>query len=392
VSASFSFSSAVSIEKDLDQALRQLTSKALKPLDGNADLAFVFTTPGGHAQNPELCRRLRELTGVSALIGCTGESIFGTGLEISQSPAISLLLVQLKKTHLQSLKIDCQRRKQGFEFPGWPGDLPHRMPENARLILFCDPYSFAIEEFLELANEKHPGLPVYGLVASAGREHGQHKLLMNDEVFDTGAVALYLDSPLKSRFLLSSGCLPVAEPFVISKAHDNFIEEIAGQKASELLKDIFQSSPEDIQSLLQQGVFVGFVIDEYRKEFGAGDFLIRNILGVDARSGALSLPSEIRRGQKIQFHVRDANSALEELDVLLEKTREQAVLPEAALLFSSRKRRQLLFSKAHIDSRIFQNNFGDIPLAGASSLAEICPLGGHNFLHTFSANFSLFCR
>ena len=77
--------------------------------------------------------------------------------------------------------------------------------------------------------------------------------------------------------------------------------------------------PEDERELLHNGLLIGRAISEYRETFGRGDFLVRNVIGVDQESGAIAMADYIRTGQTVQFHVRDAETADEDLRLMLDK-------------------------------------------------------------------------
>ena len=69
--------------------------------------------------------------------------------------------------------------------------------------------------------------------------------------------------------------------------------------------------------LVNQGLHLGVVIDEHQADFGRGDFLVRNVLGADQANGAIAIGDEVEVGTTVQFHVRDAESADEDLRMLL---------------------------------------------------------------------------
>lgn len=85
--------------------------------------------------------------------------------------------------------------------------------------------------------------------------------------------------------------------------------------------------------------------------------------------------------------MRDADSAREDLRVMLERERtvdERAVV--GALLFSCNGRGQALFGQPHHDIRALQTAFPDAPVAGFFAAGELGPVGGRNFLHGSTAS------
>ncbi len=142
---------------------------------------------------------------------------------------------------------------------------------------------------------------------------------------------------------------------------------------------------EEERDLFRGGLHVGLVVDEHKAEFSRGDFLVRNLLGADESSGALAVGEQVSVGQTVQFHVRDAGAADEDLREML-----TGVDADAALLFTCNGRGRHLFTVPDHDAGMVENLLGPIPLAGAFCAGEIGPVGGRNFLHGFTASLALF--
>jgi small ligand-binding sensory domain FIST len=184
---------------------------------------------------------------------------------------------------------------------------------------------------------------------------------------------------------VSQGCRPIGRPYVVTKAEQNLIEELAGKPAMERLQELAAAATEDERELLRQGLHVGLVVDEHKADFARGDFLVRNLLGADEQTGALAVGEQVGVGQTVQFHVRDAAAADEDLRELLADAD-----ADAALLFTCNGRGRHLFGVADHDAGLVEKLLGPIPLAGAFCAGEIGPVGGRNFLHGFTASLALF--
>jgi small ligand-binding sensory domain FIST len=178
---------------------------------------------------------------------------------------------------------------------------------------------------------------------------------------------------------------------VITRAQENIIQELSGRPPLFHLQQLFQELKPEEQKLFQEGLHVGRVINEYQEKFNRGDFLVRNVLGVDQDSGALAITDLIRVGQTIQFHVRDASTADEDLHALLQMDRAaNEKKPQGALLFTCNGRGKRLFGEPHHDARTIQQEAGPLPLAGFFAAGELGPVGGKNFIHGFTASVMLF--
>ena len=157
------------------------------------------------------------------------------------------------------------------------------------------------------------------------------------------------------------------------------------------LRAIYQELPARDQELFQNGAHVGLAMSEYRESFGRGDFLVRNIYRIDRSTGAMLITDRIRVGQTVQFHVRDAESADEDLRLLLrQELAAHAAPPRAALLFTCNGRGTRLFGEPHHDAGVLRAELGPVPVAGLFAAGELGPVGGRNFIHGFTASVVLF--
>jgi small ligand-binding sensory domain FIST len=228
-------------------------------------------------------------------------------------------------------------------------------------------------------------------MASGGGQPGESPLLIGADLRNEGAVGVLLRGPVKARSVVSQGCRPIGKPMIITKARDNIILELGGKTALDQLQQIWQELGPRDRELVQHGLHVGRVISEYRESFKRGDFLIRNVMGLDKASGALAITERVRVGQTVQFHVRDAATADEDLHALLQlDSRSHAANPAAALLFSCNGRGTRLFGQPDHDARAVRAEKGDVPLAGFFAQGELGPVGGVNFIHGFTASVVLF--
>jgi small ligand-binding sensory domain FIST len=202
----------------------------------------------------------------------------------------------------------------------------------------------------------------------------------------SGAVGVVLPPEIGVRTIVSQGCRPVGSPFTVTKAAGNVVLELGGQPAIARLEELVARADERDRALLAEGLHVGVVVDEHKTEFERGDFLVRAVLAADRRSGALTIGDDVSVGQVLQFHVRDADSADDDLLSLLEGSRDT----NAALLFTCTGRGRRMFKQPDHDTNAVEDQLGPVALAGAFCAGEIGPVGGRNFLHSFTASLALF--
>ena len=263
------------------------------------------------------------------------------------------------------------------------------MAKWAVMLLLADPFTFPADYLLERVNEDHAGAIVVGGMASGAREPGENRLFYQNETLTDGAVGIMFDESARIKTIVSQGCRPIGDPLVITKADRNIIEQLGGVSALQRLEAVFHELPTHEQLLVQRGLLVGRVMTEYQDQFEAGDFLIRNVLGVDREAGAIAIADYVRPGQTIQFHVRDELAAHRDLELLLRRQKKQ-MAAKAGLLFTCNGRGSRMFSEPSHDASTIGAELGPVPLAGFFAQGEIGPIAGKNFLHGFTASIALF--
>jgi small ligand-binding sensory domain FIST len=353
-----------------------------------ADLAVVFVSGGYGPQVRAACEGLADFVGARTVIGTTAEGVLAGGAEHETEPAVAVWLATLPGATIVPLSVEYTQTPDGGMFAGWPPDAGS-WPDNSALLLLADPFSFPIDAFLRRLEEDHPGLPVVGGVASGGMQPGSNTLVIDGRTYDTGAVGVLVGGAVRIRPVVSQGCRPVGRPFVITKAEANLIVELGGRPALERLREVYAALPPADQALVKSSLFVGRAANEYRDQFGRGDFLVRNVAGADPDSGVLAVGDLVRLGQTVQFHVRDAASADEDLRELLARAAAAGPAPAGALVFTCNGRGTRLFSRAHHDAACVQECLGPIPAAGFFAQGELGPIGRLNCVHGFTASIAL---
>ena len=387
-----SFAAALSVLSETHQAIHEACSQALDRLGSQPDLAFMFFSPHPMESAERIAATVRGMIGTGSLLGCPGEAIVGNDQEIEGNAALSLWLAQFPKTvQLHVFHLEVEKTLEGHSLVGWPDRLADAQPDHSAMLLLGDPFSFPVDAFLRHLNENHPGLQVMGGMASGINQPGACRLILEDRAFDRGAIGVLIEGSVGIRSIVSQGCRPIGRHMVITRGKGNVIAELGGKAPLEQLQDLWQELGPDERSLCERGLHVGRVINEYQGEFQRGDFLVRNVMGLDQDSGSLAINDAIRVGQTVQFHVRDSITADEDLRTMLQAaTKSHEARPGGALLFTCNGRGTRLFSQPHHDARAIRAELGNLPLAGFFAQGELGPVGGQNFIHGFTASVVLF--
>jgi len=378
---------ALVLTADPGAAARRAVEEARAALgDLPPTLAVLFASAHFLGSAEALVASVAEQTGSLPLIGCVAEAVAGGAREVESEPAVALWL-GAGLGPVESFAMEFVRTPSGGAYGGY------RFAQEAAGVhlMICDPFSFPADGLLAHLNEHVPGAVVMGGMASGGLRSRQTRLFLDGRVLSRGAVGAHLPRA-EVHPLVAQGCRPVGNPYIITRADGNVIHELGGRQPLARLRELAAMLPGRDQELLAQGVHLGVVIDEYRAEPGQGDFLIRGVVGADPESGAMVVGDEIQVGRTVQFHVRDADSADQDLRRALD--RESAALggrrPAGALLFTCNGRGSRLFSEPDHDAGLIAKMLGEIPVAGFFCAGELGPVGRRNFLHTFTASIALF--
>jgi len=367
-------------------AARRAVSEARAALGGSSpSFAVLFASEHFFGDAEALVAAVAGATGQVPLIGCVAEAVAGGSREVESEPAISLWLAA-ELGPVETFAMEFAGTPTGGAFGGYRFD----QPVGVRLMI-CDPFTFPVSDLLAHLNEHVPEATVMGGMASGGLQLRQSRLFLDGRVLSRGAVGASLPQA-EVHALVAQGCRPVGNPYTTTRADGNVIFELGGRPPLERLRDLAAALPTSDRELLAQGVHLGMVIDEYQAEPGQGDFLIRGVAGVDPESGAIAVGDEVVVGQTVQFHVRDAGSADEDLRRTLERAAAALGTRRAAgaLLFTCNGRGSRLFAEPDHDAGLLAEVLGKIPVAGFFCAGELGPVGGQNFLHAYTASIALF--
>jgi small ligand-binding sensory domain FIST len=385
------FAAQLSTHETCRQAMDDICSDISAQLGGaSPDLAVAFVSHDLARQYSRIAETLSEGLGAKTLIGCTGESIVGGSREIEQGPALSVWCGVMPGAAITPFHVTFERTPDGIVCLGLPeGDEP--TSAGSTVLFLADPFTCGVDAFKARLDDDLPGAPVLGGMASGGAGPGKNHLFLGTERVAGGGVGVVLRGGPRVHSITSQGCRPIGETFVVTRAEQNVLFELGGRPALQRLQDVFGNLSVEDRELVRQGLHVGSVINEYQDAFRRGDFLISNVVGADHESGAIAIGNPIRTGQTVQFHVRDAATADEDLRHLLtEWQASHPVRPAGALLFTCNGRGTRLFAAPHHDASVVQELCGPIPLAGLFAQGEFGPVAGRNYIHGYTASVALF--
>ncbi len=358
-------------------------------------LGLVFMSPEWFDDAEEALEVLRVHAQIPLLVGCSSAGLIVNRQEIEGVPGLALGLYHLPGAELRAVHFSQEEVEAAAEETAhWVRVTGVRPGDTTGWLVFADPFHLDGETWLAQWNETYPGLPVLGGLASGRASEQRTQVYWNGAVHEAGAVALSVGGAVELLGGVSQGATPIGQPWTITRAQGNLIQEIGNRPAYQVLADTFNGLSGEEQKRAQGNLLVGFVANEYQEEFQRGDFLIRNLLGGDPKSGVLAVGARPRPGQSLQFQCRDPEAATEDLLESFTRTRDavgdRPLYGGCLCLCNGRGRR--LFQRQNHDAELTQEVFGPLGVTGFFGSGEMGPLAGRNYLHGYTASLALFAK
>ena len=354
-------------------------------LDGVPDLAVVFIDSQFALHYRDIIARIREETGALHLIGCSANGVIGTALEAEGESAISVMTLRLPDLRLMPLALvprlsldSVLASVEGAEAKVW--------------LVLADPHTTHVEQIVAALAARAPAAAILGGLASAHNERHGTAIFVDDHVYRAGAALLGISGAVGVHTLVAQGAEPIGQPWTITACDSNLVRAVGSRPAFEVLRETLDALDEPTRERARRNLLVGLAMDEYRDAHGRGDYLVRNVLGIDRESGVVAINAVPRVGQTLQFQFRDAAAADDDLVSQLDDFKanlapDRVVL--GALLCACNGRGRSLFETPNHDAQALASVLGTVPMAGLFCNGEIGPVGGKTFLHGFTASIAL---
>ncbi len=336
----------------------------LGELPPGANLGFLYATDILADDLSSLLAFLRGKTGVKDWVGSVGLGIAATGVEIYDRPAAAVLIAALPEKSFRVFAPLGGGADDG-------GLAAFKNDHNAWLaahgpvfgVAHGDPRTRALDEILSAFNSVTSCFLVGGLSASRG---GLPQIA--GAVTEGGLSGVLFDPGVRAVVGLTQGCTPIGETRTITATEGDAIVELDGRPALEVFKeDIGDLLAHDLRRVAGY-IFAGFPI----AGSDTGDYLVRNLTGIDMGQGWIQVGEPVEPGRRVVFCRRDHDSARADLRRMLKDVKRRAGKgPKAALYFSCIARGRNLFGERSEELKLVQSELGDLPLAGFFANGEI---------------------
>jgi small ligand-binding sensory domain FIST len=358
----------------------------------HVSLGLVFMAPRFFLHAKQVLEILRVHAQVPLLAGCSGQSLVVGSQEIEQNPGLTLGLYSLPKAELKAVRFTQKQVEESNGAAYWRLETGIEPEQTNGWLVFGDPFHLDPDSWLRTWNEAYSAVPTVGGLASGDFTARATQVYLNGDIFDDGGVAISVGGGVSLVGVTSQGCTPIGETWTLTRVEQNIIHEIGNRPAYEVLAETFNKLSPEEQRKARGYLFIGLVVNEYLEEFHRGDFLVRNLIGADPRSGSIAVGGLPRMGQTVQFQRRSAAAATEDMEILLARARGELAGRTifGGCLCSCNGRGQGLFGSPNHDAQMIQGQLGPMGLAGFFCNGEIGPVGQKAFLHSYTASLALF--
>ena len=324
----------------------------LGPLPVEASLGFVYVSDQHAVHFADIVRSLKAETLIPHWSGTIGSAVCATNTEYYDQAALVVLLTDIPPAH--------------FHMFASPQELTQSADSNAVhvAVVHGDPRNGQMAPLIaQMPDTIGNGYLVGGLTSSQ-----THYFQLADELCEGSLSGVVFDEQVPIMTGLTQGCSPVGPTHALTECDSNIAITIDNRPALEVMKeDIGEILARDL-SRIGGYIFAGFPV----ADSDTGDYLVRNLLGIDPTSGALAIGDYLQVNSPIMFCKRDGRTAVEDLQRMVNKLKDRARSNiKGALYFTCLGRGQHMFGEPHRELELISEILGEIPLAGFYANGEI---------------------
>ncbi|HHJ18067.1 MAG TPA: histidine kinase [Gammaproteobacteria bacterium] len=346
------------------QDWQQAATQCLEQMGGipaQANLGFLYVTDLYADQLQRILEHLRTVTGVAHWTGTVGIAICAGDREYAQTSAMAVMIGCFPE---HSFRILPFYNRTADRLPAsWDNWL--RQSDSHVAAVHGDPGNDNLPMLLSQLQKELPGGYLVGGISSS---HGSHPQIA-DELLDGGLSGVVFNNQVAVATGLTQGCSLIGERHTISDCDNNILNGIDNRPALDVFnEDIGEILARDLERAAGY-IFIALPI----KGSDTGDYLVRNLIGVDTRGKRIAVGDIIYPGQRIQFCRRDGKTAREDMQRMLDDLQGRLPgPPKGGLYYSCLGRGQALFGTDSDELDMIRDTLGEFPLVGFFANGEIC--------------------
>ena len=354
---------AHSFAEDWREALEACLSGLSVP--AGANLGFVYFSDRYSQDADAILRRLREATAIDEWVGSVGIGICGGDDARVDGGGIAVLVGRFDPASFRIFS--------GRQPLVGAGASPYFA------VVHADPHTPDMPDLVaDMAGKVSSGFITGGM--SSAREA---TLQIANGVLSGGISGVAFTDAVAVATRLSQGCSPLPGRYVITQAERNVIGTLDHRPALDVYKEAVGEVLARDLARAAHYVLAGLPVPGRE----AGDYLVRNVIGIDPKNGLIAINETVEPGRQLLFVRRDGNAARDDLRRMLTELRDALPSPpKGGLYFSCLGRGGNMFGDDSVEPQMIRDTFGDIPLAGFFCNGEI----SHDQLYGYTGVLTLF--
>jgi small ligand-binding sensory domain FIST len=341
----------------------------LGAIPAQASLGFLYLSDDFAGEADAILAYFRGATGVPHWVGTVGVGVCATGVEYLEQPAMAVMLGEFRADDFRVLPNLVS-----------PADVAVQVANDAYFaVVHGDPRNAQMQQLIEALSQRMGSGFVVGGLSSARGDMPQFA----DAVVAGGLSGVVFSERVALATRLSQGVSPLGPRHRVTAANKNIVGSLDHRPALDVMKaEIGEVLARDLRRAAGY-IFVGLPV----RGSDTGDYLVRNILGVDPQNALVAIGEYIEVGDELLFCRRDQASAEQDLQRMLVAVRQQLASPiRGAVYYSCLGRGQNMFGAPHRELGLIREALGDVPLVGFFANGEI----SHDRLYGYTGVLTVF--
>lgn len=385
------WTTSLSRKPDRTQAFREACADLDVASPGDVDVLIVFFSAADATAADELAIAMASEFPEAVCIGCNATGVVGDD-QAEDGVSLAVTAGVLPGVDITPIRFEPDVHDQPtFD---WKQEFGGSQPETTpHFLILSEPSSFETEGLLAGLDQAFPDSEKFGALVGGHEEGVSHKLILEGTVFDNGAVGLAFSGDLRIDTAVAQACRPIGDPLIVTDHTQNIIHRFDRGNPMEVFRSLVHGLAGEERELAQHSMFVGIGMESPTGEYRPGDFVIRNIIGFNPKSGDLAVAAPIEDLDVLQFHLMDPRTSTHAFEQAMDDLASRLGASDetrGALLFSGSGQGNNQQGKASYESELVRQRFGQVPIGGIFCDGEIAPVGHKTWLHGYASMVAVF--
>lgn len=380
-----------STHKTAIEAAREAASGAMKKSGASqADAVLFFASAKYRKHYSSILETIRHVTGAKTVVGASGCGILTEETEVERHTGIGVLVLKSDSIDTASFLVP-NLQESSLRAGENAAQIIKERIQAELILLFPDPFSFQSPLFFDGFENAYGYVPMIGGAAAEDSRETKTYQMEGHQVSYDAVCGLALGGKFRFETGITHSCRPFGEALKITRADGNAIYEIDGRPAYDILLESISHIEFPDPDQIFQNIFLGLPLKNFQTDFSSDQYLVRNIMGVNAKKGVLTCTSPVLEGEFVTFTFRNPDLARQDLRLMLQDLKERLApfKPAMGFYFNCCARGQNLYGKQGEDVAIIREYFPNVPVVGFFTYGELAPIDHVNHLHHHSGVLTL---